>query len=418
MQMRDKLGNLMRTGAGIAVAMGVMNVATYGYTMIAAKMLGPQAYGRFIATMAVLLVVSVVSLGLQTTAARRISADPAHVGQIQADILRFTLRASLILGAVLLVLSPVVNAVLKLDNLMMAALIGPAAVPLTMMGGQAGTLQGERKWLPLGVLYISAGVPRLLVGTAMLLWEPNELVAFLAVILGSVAPVVVGWWALRPVREPEVSTELPQGREIAKEIFHNSQALFAFFALSNVDIVVARNVLSEHDAGLYAGGLILAKAMLFLPQFVVVVAFPAMASAHERRRALGRSLALVSALGLVGTGTVALLSSLAMVFVGGEDFAEIQGRLWLFAILGTAMSMLQLVVYSVIARQGQRSVYLVWAALAAVVLGGLMVGSITSLLVWVVLVDLALLVALLAISFLLVPDDALPEPQDVSQHPV
>jgi O-antigen/teichoic acid export membrane protein len=418
MQMRDKIANLMRTGAGIAVAMGVMNVATYGYTMIAAKMLGPQAYGRFIATMAVLLVVSVVSLGLQTTAARRISADPAHVGQIQTEILRFTLRASLVLGAALLVLSPVINAVLKLDNLMMAALIGPASVPLTMMGGQAGTLQGERKWLPLGLLYISAGVPRLLIGSAMLLWSPTELSAFLAVIVGSVAPVIVGWWALRGDREPAGSSEAHQGKQIFKEIFHNSQALLAFFALSNVDIVVARNVLSEHDAGLYAGGLILAKAMLFLPQFVVVVAFPAMASAHERRRALGRSLALVSALGLVGTCTVALLAPLAQVFVGGQDFVEIQGLLWLFAILGTAMSMLQLVVYSVIARQGQRSVYLVWAALVAVVVGGLMVSSITGLLVWVVLVDLGLLVTLLAISFLVVSHDVLPEPQDVSQHPV
>ena len=62
--------------------------------------------------------------------------------------------------------------------------------------------------------------------------------------------------------------------------------LLAFFALSNVDIVIARNVLDEHDAGLYAGGLILTKAVLFLPQFVVVIAFPSMATQAERRRAL------------------------------------------------------------------------------------------------------------------------------------
>ena len=64
------------------------------------------------------------------------------------------------------------------------------------------------------------------------------------------------------------------------------QALLAFFALSNADIVVARNVLDGHDAGLYAGGLILTKAVLFLPQFVVVVAFPSMAT--RRASAAGR----------------------------------------------------------------------------------------------------------------------------------
>ena len=52
----------------------------------------------------------------------------------------------------------------------------------------------------------------------------------------------------------------------------------------NCDVVLARTVLDEHDAGLYAAGLILTKAMLFLPRFVVVVTFPSMATAHERRR--------------------------------------------------------------------------------------------------------------------------------------
>ena len=31
----------------IAVAMGVMNVATYGFTIIAARLLGPRDFGAF-----------------------------------------------------------------------------------------------------------------------------------------------------------------------------------------------------------------------------------------------------------------------------------------------------------------------------------------------------------------------------------
>ncbi len=56
--------------------------------------------------------------------------------------------------------------------------------------------------------------------------------------------------------------------------------------LSNLDIIVARNILTDHNSGLYAGGLILVKGVLFLPQFVVVVAFPSMVTVEERRRAL------------------------------------------------------------------------------------------------------------------------------------
>src|SRR5204863_9298532 len=110
---------------------------------------------------------------------------------------------------------------------------------------------------------------------------------------------------------------------------------------------------------LYAGGLILPTAMLFLPQFVVVVAFPSMSTAHQRRRALVRGLVLIIALGALGVLACAALPRLALVFVGGPEYAEIQGRLWLFAVLGTVLSMLQQLVYAVLARRGTRSVYLV-----------------------------------------------------------
>ena len=172
----------------------------------------------------------------------------------------------------------------------------------------------------------------------------------------------------------------------------------SLFALSNADVIVARNVLTDHDAGLYAGGLILTKAVLFLPQFVVVLAFPAMSSASERRRALTRSLGLVAVLGVCATTGAAVLSGLALVCLGGDDYAEIQSRLWLFAVLGTVLAMLQLLVYSVLARQGQRSVYLVWAALVVLVGLGLTVSTLDGLLAVFVTVDTTLLVTLFTLS--------------------
>src|SRR5690606_6691320 len=130
-------------------------------------------------------------------------------------------------------------------------------------------------------------------------------------------------------------------RPKAAETTRNTLALLAFFALSNADIVVARNVLDEHDAGLYAGGLILTKAVLFLPQFVIVVAFPAMSTVQERRRALLRSLAMVLGLGAFCTLCAWVLSDVAMIFIGGDEYSDVQDRLWLFAILGTLLAMLQ-----------------------------------------------------------------------------
>lgn len=403
------VSRFLRSGSSIAVAMGVMSVATYGFTMVAARILGPGSYGAVAALMATLLVIGVLQLGLQATAARRISAEPEHVAQIERVIMRVTVRASLALGALMLVLTPLVNWILRLDSLPTAALVGVTAVPMTIMGGQAGILQGERRWWPLSVLYIASGVPRLFIGTALILWEPSVFNAMLGVAIGAIFPCLVGWYALRHTRQAAADTESHRARPVIFETLHNSQALLAFFALSNTDVILARNVLQDHDAGLYAAGLIVTKAVLFLPQFVVVVAFPAMATAAERRRALLRSLTAVAALGAFCTLGAYVASGLAIKFAGGEEYVDIQDQLWLFAILGTFLSMLQLLVYSVLARQGQRSIYLVWGALIALVLGGLLADHLDSLLTVVMIVDGLLFGALLAVSLYLVrhpvPDD-------------
>jgi O-antigen/teichoic acid export membrane protein len=398
----SRIRAVLASGGSIAIAMGVMNVATYAFTMLAARVLGPRSYGAFAGLMATLLVVSVLQLGLQATAARRIAAEPTHVAQIEKTILGVTYRAAAALGVLLLVLTPLLNQILRLDSLATAALLSLISVPVTIMGGQAGILQGERRWTALSALYVLSGVPRLLIGTALIAWRPTEFAAMVGIGLGACAPVVAGWWCLRRPRDAGVHSEEHGFRRVMQETFHNSQVLLAFFALSNVDIVLARNVLDEHDAGLYAGGLILTKAVLFLPQFVVVIAFPSMATQSGRRRALTGSLALIAALGVVVTLGAFVLSDLALVFVGGDSYDELASELWVFAILGTLLAMLQLLVYSVLARQGQRSVYLVWAALAAIVVAGLASSTLRGLLTVVITTDALLLAALLCISLIVI----------------
>jgi O-antigen/teichoic acid export membrane protein len=385
-------------GSAVAVATSVMNIATYGFTMLAARIIGPSQYGAFVACLSLLIVVQVVALGLQATAARRIAVDLGNVASIERAILALTTKVSLAVGLVLCLLVPVIDALLNLDSLLTAAVVAIAAVPLTLAGGQAGILQGERRWGALAVFYLAGGIPRLVVGTAMILWRPDATNAILGVGLGYLFPLLVGWWALRHRRTPEADAPEHSARSMLVESAHNAQVLFAYFALSSVDIVLARQVLDEHDAGLYAAGLIMAKVMLFLPQFVVVIAFPDMATPESRRRALVRSLTVVAVLGAAVVVAAQVLSDVAMVFVGGSDFDEVERLLWVFAVLGTVLAMLQLQVYAVLARQGRRTVVLVWAALAAVVALGSRVHTLDGLVTVVVAVDAALLAVLTIVS--------------------
>src|ERR1700750_1701247 len=104
--------------------MGIMNVTTYLYTILAARLLGPRDYGAFAALMGLLLVIMVASLALQATAARRIVATPGNVHQIEQLILKVGMQPAVGLGVLCLVLSPVINEVVRLDSLRTAALVG------------------------------------------------------------------------------------------------------------------------------------------------------------------------------------------------------------------------------------------------------------------------------------------------------
>lgn len=394
----------LRGGASIAVAMGVMNIATYGYTVSAAHLIGPDAFGAFSALMGVLMVVNVLSLGLQATGARRIAADPQHVHEIERVVLRVGFRSAVVLSLLCVALAPVLNSVLRLGSVPTAMLVALAVAPLTVMGAQAGILQGERRWAPLALVYLSQGLGRVACGLGLMIVWRTEFAAVLGVALGAWLPVIVGALALRRPRQ-QAPPDTGSGVDLLREVGGSSQALLAFFALSNADILLARAVLETGQAGLYAGGLILVKAILFLPQFVVVIAFPSMSSRGASRSTLLKSLAVISALGMCGLGGTLLLPDLALVFVGGSDFAEIRDKLWLFAIIGTLLSMIQLLVYSALARRQRRTILMIWTTLVILLALAPLVESVTTLVTLVCAVDALLLVGL-ALSALLTPPRA------------
>jgi O-antigen/teichoic acid export membrane protein len=381
--------------------MGVMNLTTYAFTILAARLLGPVEYGALAAVMGLLLVLNVLSLGLQATGARRVAAAPGDRAVIEREVMRTTYRCALVLGALSLAASPLVVAMLNLDSWLVAALIAVTVVPLTVMGGQSGILQGERRWGPLALIYLGVGVGRLAFGLVALLVERDNLGAMIGVTAGAFVPAAVGYWALRRTALAEAP---PQGSAptgtgavggVLRETFNNSHALLAFFALSNVDVLIARSVLDEHLAGLYAAGLILTKAVLFLPQFVVVIVFPSMSSQGSARRLNLMALGVVLAIGLATVAGTAALPGLAVTFVGGPQYDELRDLLWVFAALGTLLAMLQLMVYNVVARQRQRAVFAIWVGLAALLAVGATMDSVRSLVLAVLAVDTVLFTVLL-----------------------
>ncbi|NHA67236.1 oligosaccharide flippase family protein [Phycicoccus flavus] len=386
-------GATVRGGAGLAVSLVVMNVASYVFAVLAARRLGPADYSALAAMMSLLVIANVVSLGIQTAAARRVAAGSAVPA---ARIRGLARRAALVVAAVCLVGAPVAASLLRLDTVLTALLLAVPASALAVIGGDVGILQGLERWGPFSAVFLGLGLARLGVGTVAVLVSPTPLGAMTGVALGALVPLALGTALVR--REvPATAATPPAAPGLAAEALRSSHTLFAFFVLSSSDVVIARAVLPEAEAGTYSAGAILAKSVLFLPYFVTAVIFPALARGGRRHLHL-LGLGVVSAIGAVVVLVAAALPDLALVFVGGDAYRAVAPSLWGFALLGTLMSGTQLLVFTALARGHRRAPLVLWAGVAALVAGGAVADTSSGLLAWAVGVGATTLAVLVVLT--------------------
>lgn len=377
----------MTGGTLVAAGMMGMNLAVYGFNIVSARMLVPHEFGALTALLGIILVGNVASLGLQAVTARRLAVDPEQREQIISATARVTVMVASGVGAIIAVSTVVLTPVLKLDSYWPVILCGAALVPLTIMGAEAGVAQGTSRWGALTAIFLGNGIGRIVGGSLALLVSPTTTSAMVGVALGAWVPVVAGANLL--LGHSDGGQPISR-RPLLREAVLSTHALLAYFVLSNLDSLIARNRFDGHDSGLYASGLILAKAALFFPQFVSVVLFPDLARATTHHARL-RAVTLVAGFGALAVAATAVLPHVALILVGGDKYDEVTDRLWLFALAGSLLAIVHLLVFDALARHAHGVVVMLWAAVAAVLAAayGLGVGF-TGLVVTVTLVAAAL----------------------------
>ena len=337
-----------------------MNAAAYVFSLIAARILIPADFGAVTALLSILQMGVVASLGLQAAAARRIAVAPADHDQTVGIVVRSTTMVSLLVGGAVAIGSPVITWVLHLDSLWPALLCALALVPLTAMGGFVGIAQGSERWKAVTAMALANGFGRLIAGVIALLIHPSVESAMIGVAIGAWAPVLVG---ARILGANTSKDDDHSRRPLLREALVGTHTLFAFYVLSNLDALVARNRLDAYDAGLYAAGLILSKAALMAPSFVGVLLYPRLAT-DETAASLRLAVTVVAGVGLVATVATALLPNLALELAGGAQYAEVARHLWLFALAGSVWAIVQVLVLDSLARRSSGVAILTWAAVA------------------------------------------------------
>jgi len=345
-----------RTTLYVAGGQVAMNGAAYIFSLVAARILIPADFGAVTALLSILQMGVVASLGLQAAAARRMAVDPGRRAETVGVVLRSTTFASLAVGAVAVMLTPALVWALHLDSPWPALLCSATLIPLTAMGGFLGIAQGWERWNVVTAVSVANGFGRLVAGVVALLVSPTIASAMVGVAIGAWAPVVVGLATIgfRRTREH-------QRRHVLREALAGTHTLFAFYVLCNLDALIARNRLDAHDAGLYAGGLILTKAALMAPSFVGVLLYPRFAT-DETAASARLAVTVVAAVGLVATAATALFPQVALILAGGDQYAEITHNLWLFTLAGSVWSIVQVLVLDALARRSSGVAILTWVA--------------------------------------------------------
>lgn len=349
-------------GATVAFGMMTMNVTLYVFNVIAARALVPREFGALTALFGILLVGNVASLGLQATTARRIAVDPGHAAEIISATIRLTVRVAALVASVIAISTVALTPLLKLDTYWPVVLCGATLFPLTVMGSQAGIAQGTRRWRTLTAIYIGNGVGRMVGGSVAIAIHPGVDSAMIGIAIGSWLPVIAG---VRTLTLADIGGRLMSRRGLVRETALGTHALLAFFVLSNADSLIARNRFDVHESGLYASGLILAKAALFFPQFISVAVFPDLARATSNQARL-RAVSIVAGFGALAVAATAILPRVALILVGGQKYDAITSRLWLFALAGAVLAVVHLLVFDALARHAHGIVILLWVAVGAV----------------------------------------------------
>lgn len=347
-----------RTGSRVAailvsLALAGNNAGSYVLSLAAARILAPGAFGELSSLLAVLVIGVVPAMGLQTVVALRVARSPQNTGSLFA----LGLVTSGIVAAAALTLSPLLVLLLHLGSLAPALLVTASLGPLTLLGLFHGFLQGSHRFATLAGLIALEGVGKVGGSLAGLLVSGSTTGALAGTAIGSLAVVTASWLICGRPRPRWADRH-------GGDVLHTAQAMLALVLLVNLDLVLARHTLPAAEAGEYALGAIVTKIAYWLPQAVGVLVLPRFAVLSSRRRALPVALGVCAALDAVVLLVTLVFGSRLLPLIGGVRYAGSTMPLWPFALAGSMLALVQILLYARLADGDRRVTVLMWAAVA------------------------------------------------------
>ena len=364
-ELRRHMVTIGRASWLLFLAITLANASNYIFHVVISRMLTRNEYGALGAVLAILVFLSVPLGAVQTTIAKRIAASRAATDSHWYGVIRTFAPVALGISLLLVLAAPVVSAFLRLDSQWTAVFIALYVTPALLLTALRGVLQGNMRFKELAFASAFPMVMRLVI--AIPLVEAGGGVAgaigasVVAETLGLLAALGL-LWRKEPLRVGG------SDRSLLREVLPVIGGLAAMWMLVELDLVLARHFLASHEAGGYAAAGLLARAVLFVPGAVSLVALPHFSRTRGRGpdayRWLVSSTVTVAGVGGLAAVVLALGSDPIMRVTFGSRFAESASLLPVLSLAMVGMGLANLLVFFHVAA-GTRMFQLLWV-LAAV----------------------------------------------------
>ena len=331
---------------GLAAATMAANVVQVAFTVIFTRWLGADGYGSLAALINLSVILFVPGAALQVAAAREATLGRlGRGGELAGTLDRWT-RHIVIALAVIAALSVLAREPLA-ELINVEQEWGAAAVPVTavlwlLLCLQRGLLQSARAYREVGLSILLEAFGRLAVGIAFVGLGLGVTGAYLGTFAAiALTALVLGWLLRRRLGAPARDTRPHPLLVLARGAALPIAALTLVAALQNVDVIMAKHVLSDAAAGVYAASTVAAKAVVWIAVglgfWVLPEATRRAAAGSDPRPVLGRGLAVIGALSAAALVIFALVPELLLRTAFG---AEYESGADVLLTLGAAYSLL------------------------------------------------------------------------------
>lgn len=368
---RQRFGaRLGRATSAMVLLTLLASITNYGSNIIFSRLLSPASYGDLTALIAFIVIAAVPTGAAQTVVAERIAV---LLAQGQHDRARYLIRhavahvamIALILGLIYLACIPLVKTALGLQAIGPAIALAPLLVLSFFMPVAYGVLQGMERFVALGAVLFAVAGSRIVIGVPWTLLAGGGAGGpLLGQALGNMLALVATAWLIRTYLLGRGTGAASSGlrRRPNRRTLAAGGAFIAFALISNLDVLLAKLLLSPHAAGLYAALATVEKVVIFLPGAIAVVMVPSAAKARHTEGSAARVLRIAALLVAVTTMLVAVPAAIAPHFLlqtmFGPKYVSASPGVLPIVCAGAGLALLYLLVVYTVAIQDRRWVWL------------------------------------------------------------